>query len=92
MEEIPVAIERDIMGESIDSFRNIILDTINQLKSTIDFLENEITEKHLLINTLILRTANDSCQGIDGGVLSKSNYPHVVETTLHEQSTQVMMI
>ena len=24
MEEIPVAIERDIMGESIDSFRNII--------------------------------------------------------------------
>ena len=49
MEEIPVTIERDIMGESIDSFRNIILDTINQLKSTIDFLENEITGKNLLI-------------------------------------------
>ena len=49
MEEIPVAIERDIMGKSIDSFRNIILDTINQLKSTIEFLENEITEKNLLI-------------------------------------------
>ena len=37
-EEIPVAVERDITGMHLD-----ILDTVNQFKSTIDFLKDEIT-------------------------------------------------
>ena len=35
-----------------------------------------------MINTLILRNANDSCQGIDDGVLSQLNHQCIVETTL----------
>ena len=61
MEEIPVVVEWDITRTSIDAFREIIMDTVNQLESTSDFLKNEIVERNLLINTLILRNANDSC-------------------------------
>ena len=36
------------------------MDTVNQIENTIDFLTNEIVETNLLMNTLILRNANDS--------------------------------
>ena len=52
-----------------DTFREIIMDTVYQLESTIDFLKNEIAEKNLLINTLILRNAKE---GIDGIVVKES--------------------
>ena len=40
-----------------------------------------------MINTLILRNANNSCQRIDGGVLNEGNHPYVAETTPDEETT-----
>ena len=63
-----------------------------QLESTIDFLKNQIVEKYLLINTLILRNANDSWQGIDGGVLSVCNHSYVAETALMKKQLLMCQI
>ena len=45
MEEIPVVVEWDITRTSIYAFREIIMDTVNQIESTIDFLKKEMVEK-----------------------------------------------
>ena len=54
-EELFIVEKKDSTEGSIDAFKNIVLDSINQLKHTIEFLQEELREKNLLVNTLLLR-------------------------------------
>ena len=47
-EEMPIIEERIFTGESIVTFKNIVIDSIDQLESTIEFLKEKIQEKNLL--------------------------------------------
>ena len=85
-EEISIIEEKNLTEESTDTFKNIVIDSIEQLKSTIEFLKEEIQEKNLLINTLLLRNANDSSDKVDTDLLSKFQQSYVVETTQADTS------
>ena len=85
-EEMPIIEERIFTGESIVTFKNIVIDSIDQLESTIEFLKEKIQEKNLLINTLLLRNANDSGDMVDVVLLSKFQQSYVVETTRDDTS------
>ena len=74
------------MVKNLITFKNIVIDSIDQLKSTIEFLKEEIQEENLLINTLLLRNANDSGDMIDAVLLSKFQQLYVVETTQDDTS------
>ena len=66
--------ENNLMDESINTFKNI--DSIDQLKSTIEFLKEEIQERNLLINTLLLRNAKCGDR-VDAVLLSKFQQSYV---------------
>ena len=83
-EELPIIQEDNIMEEPINTFKDIIMVSINEMKSTIEFLKEEIQEKNLLINTLF-KDANDTDK-IDVDLLSKFRLSYVVETTLSDES------
>ena len=85
-EEMPIIEERIFTGESIVTFKNSVIDSIDQLESTIEFLKEKIQEKNLLINTLLLRNANDSGDMVDVVLLSKFQQSYVVETTRDDTS------
>ena len=59
-EELFIVEKKDSNVESIDAFKNIVLDSINHLKHTIEFLQKELREKNLLVYSLLLRNANDT--------------------------------
>ena len=80
-EDLSIIEENNLTERSIDAFKDIVIDTIDQLKITIEFLKEEIQEKNVLINTLLLRNANDSSDKVDRDLLSKFKQSYVVETT-----------
>ena len=66
-----------------------LLQSIDQLKSTIEFLKEEIQEKNLLIDTLLLRIANGSGDMVYAVLLSKFQQSYVVETTQDDTSYNI---
>ena len=58
-EKFVIVENNDHVVESIESFKNALLDTIKQLKDIITFLKDDIEEKNLFIRTLLLRDANE---------------------------------
>lgn len=59
-EKLFVVENSDYVGESIELFKNALLDTISELKDVTNFLKSEIEEKNLFIRTLLLRDANEN--------------------------------
>ena len=70
----------NLTEESIDTFNDIVIDSINQLKNTIVFLREEIQEENLSINSLLLRNLNGSCDKVDADLLREFQQSYVVET------------
>ena len=90
--EIPIVVEHDlvvgenIIGGSINSLKNALMQTIDKLSATIDFLQNELEERNLHIRTLLLRDANEG-RSIDMELLNKTPILSLMETTpsdIHE--------
>ena len=53
----------DHVRESIDTFKNVVLDTIEELRDAMEFLKKEIEGKNLFIR--ILRDANEDIDQLD---------------------------
>ena len=71
MDDIPLIIEGNVMSDSINSFKAALMLTIEKLRATIDFLQNELKERNLHLRTVLLRDANDG-RSIDMELLDKT--------------------
>ena len=87
--EIPITVEGDLLVEesivetSIHSFKTALMQTIEKLNTTIDFLKNELEEKNLHIRALLFRDANDGNR-IDIELLNNSPNKSLMKTTSPE--------
>ena len=74
----------DPVQDSIDTFKNMLIDAIDELKHEINFLRNEMEEKNLFIRTLLIRDANENINPFDSmNYVNKTTHEvlHEVETT-----------
>ena len=78
-DEIPILVGKDLVMNSIETFKSALMITIEKLNTTIDFLKNELKEKNLHIRTLLLRDAKDG-RSIDIALLNKTTQSSM-ETT-----------
>ena len=84
-DEIPILVEKDLVMNSIETFKSALMITIEKLNTMIEFLKNELEEKNLHIRTLLLRDANDG-RSIDIALLNKTTQSSMETTPPDEKN------